>query len=304
MVRYALLAFATGSKNRQFFAQQYGGREQYGMFACDPDGSNLLVINKLERVEATADGMGQGDAPSGERDLPKTLVNLLPKDPDHILMNRLRGNSGLGDVIKVNIRNGREVVHESNYINARVWIADSSGEVRVAICTDFTEPVRIKYRRNAKEEWRVIGEFSREISMLFEEASPIQTAVIPAILTGRDVVGQSSTGSGKTASFILPALEKIIAARGDNTKRREKGVIYGPRVLVLAAAYFFVVTGNYYYLIILFYMKFHSSYFLFYSFCLQHFGGKRNNFHELFIAKFTGYRSENTGTSRFVLCIQ
>lgn len=45
--------------------------------------------------------------------------------------------------------------------------------------------------------------------MGFEEASPIQTAVIPTILTGRDVVGQSSTGSGKTAAFAIPAIEKV-----------------------------------------------------------------------------------------------
>ena len=45
--------------------------------------------------------------------------------------------------------------------------------------------------------------------MGFEEASPIQTAVIPAILTGRDVVGQSSTGSGKTAAFAIPAIEGV-----------------------------------------------------------------------------------------------
>jgi ATP-dependent RNA helicase DeaD len=45
--------------------------------------------------------------------------------------------------------------------------------------------------------------------MGFEEASPIQTAVIPVALTGRDVVGQSSTGSGKTAAFMLPALERV-----------------------------------------------------------------------------------------------
>jgi ATP-dependent RNA helicase DeaD len=45
--------------------------------------------------------------------------------------------------------------------------------------------------------------------MGFEEASPIQTAVIPTVLTGRDVVGQSSTGSGKTAAFALPAIDKV-----------------------------------------------------------------------------------------------
>ena len=45
--------------------------------------------------------------------------------------------------------------------------------------------------------------------MGFEEASPIQTAVIPTIMAGRDVIGQSSTGSGKTAAFAIPAIEKV-----------------------------------------------------------------------------------------------
>lgn len=43
----------------------------------------------------------------------------------------------------------------------------------------------------------------------YEEASPIQTAVIPALLEGRDVVGQSATGSGKTAAFAIPAIERV-----------------------------------------------------------------------------------------------
>ena len=43
----------------------------------------------------------------------------------------------------------------------------------------------------------------------------------------------AATGSGKTASFMLPALHRILAARGDASKRREKGTVYGPRVLVL-----------------------------------------------------------------------
>ncbi len=47
--------------------------------------------------------------------------------------------------------------------------------------------------------------------MGFEEASPIQTAAIPPILAGGDVVGQSSTGSGKTAAFAIPLVEKVDA---------------------------------------------------------------------------------------------
>jgi ATP-dependent RNA helicase DeaD len=43
----------------------------------------------------------------------------------------------------------------------------------------------------------------------YEEASPIQSEAIPALLAGRDVVGQSQTGSGKTAAFALPAIELV-----------------------------------------------------------------------------------------------
>ena len=45
--------------------------------------------------------------------------------------------------------------------------------------------------------------------MGFEEASPIQTAAIPVILSGTDMVGQSSTGSGKTVAFAIPAVERV-----------------------------------------------------------------------------------------------
>src|SRR4051795_7222426 len=43
----------------------------------------------------------------------------------------------------------------------------------------------------------------------FEQASPIQAAAIPVLLSGRDIVGQSQTGSGKTAAFAAPVLEKV-----------------------------------------------------------------------------------------------
>ncbi|HEY9508473.1 MAG TPA: DEAD/DEAH box helicase [Verrucomicrobiae bacterium] len=45
--------------------------------------------------------------------------------------------------------------------------------------------------------------------MGFEKASPIQAAAIPPLMEGKDVVGQSQTGSGKTAAFGIPAVEKI-----------------------------------------------------------------------------------------------
>jgi len=43
----------------------------------------------------------------------------------------------------------------------------------------------------------------------FEQASPIQADAIPVLMSGKDVVGQSQTGSGKTAAFAIPAIEKV-----------------------------------------------------------------------------------------------
>ncbi|HKL99538.1 MAG TPA: DEAD/DEAH box helicase [Mobilitalea sp.] len=45
--------------------------------------------------------------------------------------------------------------------------------------------------------------------MGFEEMSPIQAKAIPAMLAGRDIVGQAQTGTGKTAAFGIPLLQKI-----------------------------------------------------------------------------------------------
>ena len=68
----------------------------------------------------------------------------------------------------------------------------------------------------------------------YTEPTEVQARAIPAALAGQDLMVSSSTGSGKTAAFVLPALERILASRGDNTKRREKGKVYGPRLVVLA----------------------------------------------------------------------
>ncbi len=45
--------------------------------------------------------------------------------------------------------------------------------------------------------------------MGFEEASPIQAQAIPVVLEGRDIIGQAQTGTGKTAAFGLPLLQRV-----------------------------------------------------------------------------------------------
>ena len=43
----------------------------------------------------------------------------------------------------------------------------------------------------------------------FEAASPIQAKAIPVMMEGRDIIGQAQTGTGKTAAFGIPLLQKI-----------------------------------------------------------------------------------------------
>ena len=47
------------------------------------------------------------------------------------------------------------------------------------------------------------------LDMGFEEATPIQEQAIPVALTGKDVIGQAQTGTGKTAAFSIPFLQMV-----------------------------------------------------------------------------------------------
>lgn len=50
-------------------------------------------------------------------------------------------------------------------------------------------------------------------AMGFEKPTPIQEQAIPAILQGKDIIGSAQTGTGKTAAFLLPVIQNIIASR-------------------------------------------------------------------------------------------
>ncbi len=67
----------------------------------------------------------------------------------------------------------------------------------------------------------------------YTQPTDVQTRAIPPAMAGSDLRVSSSTGSGKTAAFVLPALTRVLAARGDASKRRDNKTVHGPRVLVL-----------------------------------------------------------------------
>lgn len=76
------------------------------------------------------------------------------------------------------------------------------------------------------KEFNFKKEIMAQISAVgYKEATPIQTQAIPVILDGIDVLGLAKTGTGKTAAFVLPILEKIATTKG-----KGKGI----RALIIA----------------------------------------------------------------------
>ncbi len=65
----------------------------------------------------------------------------------------------------------------------------------------------------------------------YEESTPIQSAAIPVLIAGKDLLGQAATGTGKTAAFALPILQRL--AEGDRGKAPSSLVLVPTRELAL-----------------------------------------------------------------------
>lgn len=94
--------------------------------------------------------------------------------------------------------------------------------------TNQEEEVRMRYE-DADIDSRILRAI-REMG--FEHMTPIQEQAIPLFMTGKDIIGQAQTGTGKTAAFGIPILQKI-----DPENRNLQAVILCPtRELAMQAA--------------------------------------------------------------------
>lgn len=62
----------------------------------------------------------------------------------------------------------------------------------------------------------------------YSEPTPIQSSVIPAMIASRDILGIAQTGTGKTAAFVLPLLQRIAASRQAVPAKRCGALILAP----------------------------------------------------------------------------
>lgn len=68
----------------------------------------------------------------------------------------------------------------------------------------------------------------------FEQPTPIQSATIPQAMAGHDILGSAETGTGKTAAFLLPLLQKLIAS--PSTRHPRALILLPTRELALQVA--------------------------------------------------------------------
>ncbi len=102
----------------------------------------------------------------------------------------------------------KQNIHPSKFINKNAVAVEVAPYVPTHIFTDFALNTVLQ------ENIASIG---------FTAPSAIQDQAIPIALTGRDVIGLANTGTGKTAAFLLPILEKL---NGD--EQRESVLIMAP----------------------------------------------------------------------------
>ena len=90
------------------------------------------------------------------------------------------------------------------------------------------EEEKVRYDESGLDE-RIIRAVSE---MGFEYMSPIQKAAIPVMMEGRDIIGQAQTGTGKTAAFGIPLLQKV----DPDNKHLQAVVLCPTRELAMQAA--------------------------------------------------------------------
>jgi len=79
------------------------------------------------------------------------------------------------------------------------------------------------------QDFGLMAELLRAIDeQQYTTPTPIQAQAIPAILAGGDIMAAAQTGTGKTAGFTLPLLQRLMVKRSDSSNRKVRALILAP----------------------------------------------------------------------------
>ncbi|KAJ1674472.1 pre-mRNA processing RNA-helicase [Spiromyces aspiralis] len=175
-------------------------------------------MRALNQVPTKASGVKGASGSAGEREFDEdqgTYGNQLPDDPDEILAMAAK-KFKKKDIIAVDHSKVDYPPFRKAFYIEPPELRDISQE-DVELLREELDGIKIRGKDCPKPatKWSYFGLPAACIEVIkwqrFECPTPIQAQAIPAILSGRDVIGVAKTGSGKTLAFLLPMLRQIKA---------------------------------------------------------------------------------------------
>nr|CAH7769353.1 unnamed protein product [Callosobruchus chinensis] len=156
--------------------------------------------NKGELIEQNQDGL-EYSSEEEQEDLKDTAANIANKQKK--------------ELAKIDHNNITYMTFRKSFYVEVPEIAKMSNEEVEAYRTEL-EGIRVKGKGCPKpiKTWAQCGVSTKELNILkrlgFEKPTPIQAQAVPAIMSGRDLIGIAKTGSGKTLAFLLPMFRHIL----------------------------------------------------------------------------------------------
>jgi dipeptidyl aminopeptidase/acylaminoacyl peptidase len=165
------IAYRTEEENKEIFITSETERDLHGLvwannevllFAKDNGGDENDVIYAIHASTTKITPL------TSSKGVKSMLLDLLPQDANHVLIETNERNSEFFDVYKVNVYNGAMEMVAQNPGNVNTWIVDNDGHVLVATVTDGVNS-EILYRKSEQEkEWTSIKK-----SNYIDQISPI-----------------------------------------------------------------------------------------------------------------------------------
>ena len=166
----------------------------------DPSKSGLGEAGKSDVLLQEKELSDCGESSSSDED-GIDHVDDADREMSSDILKTVAGEEHMGDEEADDEEDVEETKKAAKFFETHATIRGESGEVELFAQLPLSRPI-----------------LRGVAAMGYVKPTPIQSAVIPVALSGRDVCASANTGSGKTASFLLPILEKLLFRSAGNIK--------------------------------------------------------------------------------------